>query len=358
MIRKIQENLLDISHYTDNKIIAPMMLSKKINTMKKFILSLVLMAVTTSYSQELNLPVFTQYLADNPFILSPAYAGIGDNLRIRANGLTQWVGIKDAPDNQSLYADFRLLDRSGVGISLYNDSNGNTRQTGAKVSFAHHLILDYRTEQYLSFGISYNFNSFRIETGNFDDGSNGNPPVGGPAPTDNRYSANNNFDISALYRNRGFYFSFNANNVLKKNISLERVNEPDLLSNFQVYSGFTFKDAENRRIEYEPSVFLQYFASDQRSTTDFNFKYRRYNRYEDYYWIGVSYRFLNDQFPKPLAMGPMAGFMKSKFYFAYSYQLMFNGLGSYNSGTHSITIGFDFLQSISNCPCTQSPIRD
>lgn len=318
--------------------------------MKKLILSLVLMAVTNSYSQELNLPVFTQYLADNPFILSPAYAGIGDNLRIRANGLTQWVGIKDAPDNQSLYADFRVLDRSGVGLSLYNDSNGNTRQTGAKVSFAHHLILDYRTEQYLSFGISYNINTFRLETNNFT-GTDG-------GITDDRRTSNNNFDLSALYRNRGFYFSFNANNVLKKNISLERANEPDLLSNFQVYSGFTFKDGENRRIEYEPSVFLQYFANDQRSTTDFNFKYRRYNRYEDYYWIGVSYRFLNDQFPKPLAMGPMAGFMKSKFYFAYSYQLMFNGLGTYNTGTHSITIGFDFLQSISNCPCTQSPVHD
>lgn len=327
-----------------------MMLSKNIITMKKLILSLVLMAVTTSYSQELNLPVFTQYLADNPFILSPAYAGIGDNLRIRANGLTQWVGIKDAPDNQSLYADFRVLDRSGVGLSLYNDSNGNTRQTGAKVSFAHHLILDYRTEQYLSFGISYNINTFRLETNNFT-GTDG-------GITDDRRTSNNNFDLSALYRNRGFYFSFNANNVLKKNISLERTNEPDLLSNFQVYSGFTFKDGENRRIEYEPSVFLQYFANDQRSTTDFNFKYRRYNRYEDYYWIGVSYRFLNDQFPKPLAMGPMAGFMKSKFYFAYSYQLMFNGLGTYNTGTHSITIGFDFLQSISNCPCTQSPVHD
>ncbi|MFD1601936.1 type IX secretion system membrane protein PorP/SprF [Flavobacterium artemisiae] len=321
--------------------------------MKRLFLSLVLMAVTTSYSQELNLPVFTQYLADNPFILSPAYAGIGDNLRIRANGLTQWVGIKDAPDNQSLYADFRILDRSGVGISIYNDKNGYTRQTGAKVSFAHHLILDYRTEQYLSFGISYNFNSFQIDVDQFVD-QNGTPPPF----TDRRYSANNNFDLSALYRNRGFYISFNANNVLKKNINIERVNEPDLLSNYQVFTGFTFKDGENRRIEYEPSVFYQYFASDQRSTTDFNFKYRRYNRYEDYYWVGVSYRFLNDQFPKPLSISPMAGFMKSKFYFAYSYQIMFNGLSSYNSGTHSITIGFDFLQSISNCPCTQSPIRD
>jgi type IX secretion system PorP/SprF family membrane protein len=329
------------------------MLSKKIITMKRLFLSLVLMAVTTSYSQELNLPVFTQYLADNPFILSPAYAGIGDNLRIRANGLTQWVGIKDAPDNQSLYADFRILDLSGVGISIYNDKNGYTRQTGAKVSFAHHLILDYRTEQYLSFGISYNFNSFQIDVDQFVNQNGVAPPI-----TDRRYSANNNFDLSALYRNRGFYISFNANNVLKKNINIERVNEPDLLSNYQVYTGYTFRDGENRNIEYEPSVFYQYFASDARSTTDFNFKYRRYNRYEDYYWVGLSYRFLNDQFPKPLSISPMAGFMKSKFYFAYSYQIMFNGLSSYNSGTHSITIGFDFLQSISNCPCTQSPIRD
>ncbi|WP_264531765.1 type IX secretion system membrane protein PorP/SprF [Flavobacterium sp. N502540] len=329
--------------------------------MKKFILSLVLMAVTTSYSQELNLPVFTQYLADNPFVISPAFAGIGDNLRIRANGLTQWVGIKDAPDNQSLYADFRVLDRSGVGINVYNDKNGYTRQTGAKISFAHHIILDYYSKQYLSFGLSYNFNSFRIDIDQFYNNNgdkDNNPPIFDAAVTDNRYNANNNFDVSALYRNKMFYISFNANNVLKKNATKYRGVEPRLLSNYQVYSGFIFKDGENSRIEYEPSVYYQYFASDGRSTTDFNFKYRRYNRYEDYYWIGVSYRFLNDQFPKPLSVGPMVGFMKSKFYFGYSYQLMFNGLGTYNSGTHSVTIGFDFLQAISNCPCTQSPVHD
>jgi type IX secretion system PorP/SprF family membrane protein len=352
----MQESLLDISLYTDNKINAPMMLSKKIITMKKLFLSLVLMAVTTSYSQELNLPVFTQYLADNPFVLSPAYAGIGDNLRIRANGLTQWVGIKDAPENQSLYADFRVLDRSGVGISVYNDKNGYTRQTGAKVSFAHHLILDYYSKQYLSFGLSYNFNTFRIDTDEFI--NTPNQPFIDPAITDNRYNGNNNFDISALYRNKNFYLSFNANNVLKKNTNKYRGVEPNLLSNYQVYTGYVFNDGENRRIEYEPSVYFQYFASDKRSTTDINFKYRRYNRYEDYYWIGVSYRMLNDQFPKPLAVGPMAGFMKSRFYFGYSYQVMFNDLGNYNTGTHVVTIGFDFLQAISDCPCTQSPVHD
>lgn len=350
------ESLLDTSLYTDNKIIAPMMLSKKIIRMKKLIVSLVLMAVTSGYSQELNLPVFTQYLADNPFVISPAYAGIGDNVRIRINGLTQWVGIKDAPDNQSAYIDFRLLDRSGVGISVYNDKNGYTRQTGAKVSFAHHIILDYYSKQYMSFGISYNFNSFRIDTDEFD--TDIEHPVLDPSITNNRYTSNNNFDISALYRNKNFYLSFNANNVLKKNTDKFRGVEPDLLSNYQVYTGFTFRDAENSRIEYEPSVFYQYFASDKRSSTDINFKYRRYNRYEDYYWVGVSYRMLNDQFPKPLSLGPMGGFMKSKFYFAYSFQFMFNDFGNYNSGTHVVTLGFDFLQALSSCPCTDSPVHD
>jgi type IX secretion system PorP/SprF family membrane protein len=100
--------------------------------MKNTLTYILLLCCFFGSSQELHLPVFTQYLADNNFVLSPTFAGIGDNLRIRANGLTQWVGIKDAPQNQSLYADFRLANRSGIGLSLYNDSNGNTFQTGAK----------------------------------------------------------------------------------------------------------------------------------------------------------------------------------------------------------------------------------
>ena len=39
-------------------------------------------------SQELNSPQLSQYLADNPFVLSPTYAGIGDHDKIRVNGLT------------------------------------------------------------------------------------------------------------------------------------------------------------------------------------------------------------------------------------------------------------------------------
>ncbi|MDO5976180.1 PorP/SprF family type IX secretion system membrane protein [Flavivirga jejuensis] len=326
--------------------------------MQKLYIYLCLLVIAKSYSQELNLPVFTQYLAENNFVVSPSYAGIGDNLKIRANGLAQWVGIKDAPENQSLYADFRIADRSGIGVSLYNDSNGFTLQKGAKFSFAHHLILDYYSKQYLSFGISYNINSFRLDIAKFE---GYNPNTGSPFPTgvtDDRATSNNNFDVGFLYRNRGFFLSFNANNILPKNFDdFVRQLEPDLLINYQIYSGYTFRGPKKSGLEFEPSIYYQLFASDNRSGTDVNFKFRKFSRNEDYYWAGIAYRFLNDQFFKPLNIGPMAGFKKSKFYFGYAYQITTNALTSFNSGTHMVTIGFDFLRGISNCPCTQSPIH-
>lgn len=328
----------------------------RIIRMKKIIIPFLLLVMTSGYGQELNLPVFTQYLADNHFVVAPTFAGIGDNLKIRANGLTQWVGIKDAPDNQSVYADFRIASQSGVGISLYNDSNGNTRQTGMKISFAHHLILDYYSKQYLSFGMSYNINNFKIDIDKFN--TTYEIPVLDPSITDNRFVSNNNFDVGFLYRNKAYYLSLNASNILNKNADRFSGVEPVLLRNYQVYSGYTFRSRENSRIEYEPSVFYQYFASDGRSSTDVNIKYRKFNRYEDYFWAGISYRFLNDQFFKPLNLGPMVGFKKSNFYFGYSYQITTNQLSSFNSGTHVITIGLDFFAGISNCPCTQSPVHD
>ena len=329
---------------------------KRLKHMQKQLIYLFFLIIANSYGQELNLPVFTQYLADNNFVISPTYAGIGDNLKIRANGLTQWVGIKGAPDNQSIYGDFRIADRSGVGVSFYNDRNGNTIQTGAKFSFAHHLILDYYTKQYLSFGISYNLNNFRIDINNFDGGYE-NPTID-PFVTDDRRTSNNNFDVGALYRNKGFFLSFNANNILDKNIDEAiRIKEPRLLLNYQIYSGYTFRGPKKSGLEFEPSIYYQMFSSDKRSSTDLNFKFRKYNRNDDYYWAGISYRFLNDQFLKPLNIGPMAGFQKSGFYFGYAYQITTNDLSAYNSGTHVVTIGINFLQGISNCPCTQSAIR-
>lgn len=315
--------------------------------MKRLFIIFNLFYLGLSFAQELTIPQQTQYLADNPFSLSPTFAGIGDNGRIRLNGLTQWVGIKDSPLNQSLAADFRIADRSGIGGFLYNDKNGNTRQYGLKLSFAQHLILDYDTEQYISLGISFNLNHFRIDIENFSNQSD-------PSLNGDRANQNYNFDLGFLYRFKDFFFAYNASNVLNKDIKQVSDIEPNLLLNHQIYFGGKLRN-NGSTFEVEPSAFIQYFQSDGRSTTDLNIKFKKHF-HEDYFWIGATARFLNEQSLNPVTIGPMAGMKKNNFYLGYSYQINTNELLSYNSGTHMITIGLDFLQGLSNCPCTQNRI--
>ncbi|MBM1105221.1 type IX secretion system membrane protein PorP/SprF [Aurantibacter crassamenti] len=304
----------------------------------------VFLAVFGLSGQELTLPQLSQYLADNPFVMSPSYAGIGDHVKIRINGLTQWVGIKDAPDTQSLAADMRIGEQSGLGAILYNDSNGETKQRGARVSFAHHLTLDRYDDEFLSFGLSYNFNQFRIDIENFD--------ALDPSVTDDRATTNHNFDVGALYRKDKFYFSLNISNIINKNLAnFNEIYEPNALRNYYAYTGYRYTKNKNSRLEIEPSIFFQLFESDGRSVTDLNVKFRWYD-FEDYYYAGVTYRFLNDQIGDPLYVAPIIGLKKNNFYFGYSYQIILNEILGYSSGTHVITLGVDLFQGLSNCRCT------
>ncbi|MGB5236082.1 MAG: type IX secretion system membrane protein PorP/SprF [Flavobacteriaceae bacterium] len=310
----------------------------------RILICILLLYAFNSKAQELTLPQLSQYLADNPFVISPTYAGIGDHIKVRLNGLTQWVGIEDAPDTQSLAADGRIGNKSGVGFLLYNDSNGETKQRGARISFAHHLTLDKYDDEFLSFGISYNFNQFRIDIENFV-----NPD---PGVTDDRSTTNHNFDVGVLYRKDKFYLSANASNLLDKDLTkFNPVSEPNALRNYYLYTGYRYSKNKNSKLEIEPSVFFQWFESDGRSVTDLNAKFRFYD-FEDYYYLGVTYRFLNDQIGDPLYIAPILGLKKSNFYFGYSYQIILNEILGFSTGTHVITIGVDLFQGLSNCRCT------
>ncbi len=49
----------------------------------KLLIFLLLIGVLAVKGQELTIPQLSQYLADNPFVMSPTYAGIGDHVKIR-----------------------------------------------------------------------------------------------------------------------------------------------------------------------------------------------------------------------------------------------------------------------------------
>lgn len=314
--------------------------------MKKHIFSIfIFFCCVNSYAQELNLPIQNQYVADSDYILAAAFAGIGPCWEIRVNGVSQWVGIEDAPNTQSFMINGKVGDHMGVGMTLFNDENGFTSQKGAVFSYAYHLTLNEDNKQYLSFGLSYRFTQFAIDYSQFDDGNGNNDP----ALYGDSEIYNSNFDVSVLYRLGDFFFSANLLNMVPKDIETFDIKEPQQLGNLYFYTGYTFK-TNNEDFEIEPSIFYQRFLSDGRSSTDFNLKLRKYH-YEDYYWVGVNVRFLGDQGFKPLYVAPMIGAQVSKFYVGYSYQISVNELGGYGSGSHMITIGYDFLCWRSKCGC-------
>ncbi|QCX39271.1 type IX secretion system membrane protein PorP/SprF [Aureibaculum algae] len=308
--------------------------------MKKYIYTVMLFAFTImANSQELKLSPYSQYLVENTFVISPAYAGIDDVHKLRLSGVAQWLGVENAPLTQQLSYDTRISENTGVGVILYNDRNGNTKQMGAQLSYAYHLILSEADDEYLSFGLSYKFNHFKIDTDKFDDGTgtgNNDPHVGASEST-----SNHNFEVGALYRIKNYFVGANASNILNKATKIFDNSEPVKLRNYYLFTGYTFL-SDNDEYEYEPSLFFKYFEGDGRSVSDINFKARKLTD-DGYYWAGINTRFLNDQGFKPLSVSPLLGLKKDKMYLGLGYQFNINEsiqFGSY--GTPLLVLGYDF----------------
>jgi len=318
--------------------------------MKKVIYILIFACTLAIHAQEFKLSPYTQYLTENPYSISPTFAGINaDYDRIRLNGVSQWLGLKNAPNTQNLSYDMRFAEKSGAGILLYNDSNGATKQIGAQLSYAHHLVLDDRSEQYLSLGISYKFNHFRIDTDGFtNDVNGGGDPIDDPAVGAGRSTTNHNFEVGALYRYWDFFFSINASNILNKKVEgVFDLVEPRKLRNYYVYTGYTFV-SENEEFEYEPSIYYNLYESDSRSETHLNFKVRKITD-TGYMWAGLSGRLFIDQSFKSSSIAPMLGLKKDQFYVAYAFQWNINEAAPLNNaGTHLITLGFDLENNRDN----------
>ncbi|MDO6744479.1 PorP/SprF family type IX secretion system membrane protein [Tenacibaculum soleae] len=292
-------------------------------------------------AQEINLPQYISHLADNPFLISPSYAGIGSGLQIRLNGVSQWIGVEDAPDTQSLVVEARIADRFGGGITVFNDKNGYTTQKGVKLSLASHLTLSNFHDSFLSFGISYNFTQFGIDTSNNNSGQT----------VANISETNSNFDVGLLYRYERFSISANVNNLLNKKVENLRTNEPESLRRYTFYSSYVFTRLSNR-VEIEPSMFVEYYEADKRSRTDMNVKVRK-GINDGYVWAGLSYTFLNDQFFVPNAIAPLVGLKKDNLYMSYGFSINMNKTQDFNYGTHMITLGFDYERRPSLARCTQ-----
>ena len=112
------------------------------------------------------LPIYSDYLTDNYYLIHPSMAGVANCNKARLTARQQWFGQENAPSLQTFSVNGRIGDtRSGIGSIIYNDQNGYHSQTGAYLTYGHHLMFSRNTIDLnmFSFGLSAGVIQYKLD---------------------------------------------------------------------------------------------------------------------------------------------------------------------------------------------------
>lgn len=329
-------------------------------TIKRLYLVLLLAVTKSIYSQEV-LPVYTDYLSDNYYLLHPSMAGAASCAKVRLSARQQWAGQEDAPALQTLSFNGRVGERSGAGIIVMNDKNGYHSQKGMRVTYAHHLLFsrDEVDLNQLSFGMNVGFAQSVLDETDFYLGNpDYDPSIYGGVEQKAMYF---NVDIGASYNYLDFYVHATVKNALASDRKLYSDREPVNLKRVVLNMGYTFGDSD--RVLFEPSMLFQYISQTKESMVDLNIK--AYKNLEfGKVWGGFSYRRSLDgaqyvegnaiQTQKLQYFSPILGLNYNQFMLAYTYSHLGGNVKFDNGGFHNITLGINLFckpeKYHCNCP--------
>ncbi len=302
-----------------------------------------------SNAQE-GLPIYSDYLTDNYYLIHPSMAGVANCAKVRLTARAQWFGQDEAPNLQTLSVNSRLGDGpSAIGGIVYNDKNGYHSQTGAYLTYAHHIMFS-RNEidlNMLSFGLSAGFIQYKLDETEFlADGFD--PIIAGVEQS----ATNFNVDFGFSYHFIDFYAHATIKNVLNNDgINFnEQGLSYDNLRTYLLSAGNTFSKYGSDW-SFEPSIMFMYRDATEEASFDINAKAYKEMDFGTL-WGGLSYRrsldgaeFLDGSgvsSQKLQYITPFVGVNYNNFVFAYTYSYQANSVVFNNGGFHQITLGYNF----------------
>ena len=315
---------------------------------KKLILLATLGFCYNGMEAQEGLPIYSDYLTDNYYLIHPSMAGVANCNKVRLTGRQQWFGQDNAPSLQTFSINGRIGDtQSGVGAIAFNDQNGYHSQTGAYLTYAHHLMFSRNTIDLnmLSFGLSAGMIQYKLDETAFVEFD---PIIAGIEQSATDF----NVDFGFSYHFINFYAHATIKNLLKNegvNINEQGVSY-DNLTTYLFSAGNVFSKFGSDW-SYEPSILYAYKDATKESFIDANLKaYRKFDFGNIY--AGVSYRrsFDGAQFTNGSTVSsqklqyitPSVGIEYNNFMFAYTYSYQSNSIVLDNGGYPQITLGFNF----------------
>jgi type IX secretion system PorP/SprF family membrane protein len=319
-----------------------------IMNIKKTYVILLLLISQLGFSQD-GIPFYSDYFADNLYLLHPSMAGAASHNQLRLTARQQWFDQNEAPNLQTLSFNARLGEKSGVGAIVFNDQNGFHSQAGGYLTYAHHLMFsrsDVDLNQ-LSFGLSAGLIQSRLDETQFDP-NDFDPIIAGIIQSTSYF----NIDVGVSYNFLDFSGHLTVKNLIFQNRS---INSSDFENNNQrrYLASFAYAIGNyGATWTYEPSVLFQFQERTGEQTVDVNFKAYREMDFGQL-WGGVSYRrsfdgaeFLDGQEIKGQKLQyytPVLGINYKNFMFAYTYSYQAGNIRFQSGGFHQITLGYDFL---------------
>ncbi len=302
--------------------------------MKKYILYiLILNSIYKNYSQQ-NLPVYTDYLSDNNYLVHPAVSGISTIDKIRFTVRQQWSGIAESPNLQTLSGFIHLNDENSLGMTLYNDQNGNYSRQSIKLGYTYKVNLGKNEQQKMAFsiGLSYLSNFLNTESFNLPDRIIGQTDL-----KQRQY----NIDVGFAFRSKRFFSLYTIKDLAPvKNFFTDKTTN---IRHHLVSIGYFIKGDEHK-FKIQMSLLGQYLEQTDQNILDTNIKFF-FPLKNNEFWSGISYRqdFGNDNDLQKSSFGSfILGYSIKQFIFTYSYMKQFNEITFSAYGFHQIGIGYNF----------------
>ena len=295
-----------------------------------------LFGVSNFLQAQETLPIYSDYLSDNVFLVHPSAAGIGNCAKLRLTARSQWAGIEDAPALQTISAHTKVNDNIGVGVIVFNDKNGYHSQQGFQGTFAYHIGLGRQEEvDQVSFGLSLMAVNNNVDESNF---VIPDPVISQIVQSESYFNA----DFSMAYHKNGFFSYFTAKNILlsARNLYNDRYESLNL-RRYLVTLGYYY--GEGRSFQLEPSIMAQTIERTGEKFVDFNLKIFK-DVQDAQIWAAFSYRkgFDNAETDELNYLTPIVGVNYNKFMVSYTYTKQSGEILFDDAGYHQITLGYNF----------------
>lgn len=295
------------------------------------------------------IPTYSDYFSDNLYLLHPSMAGAANYNKLRLTARQQWFDQDDAPNLQTISFNARLAEQSGIGAIVFNDKNGYHSQTGAYLTYAHHIMFSRSKADLnqISFGLSAGLIQSRLDETNFDP-NDFDPIVAGIIQSSSYF----NVDAGLSYNFLNFSGHVTAKNIIFQNRNLFTEDlEPNNQRTYLISAAY-FMNTSYGVWAYEPSFLVSWKERTGEQSVDVNFKAYREVEFGRV-WGGLSYRrsFDGSEFldgneikdQKLQYITPVLGVNYDKFMFAYTYTYQTGSVRFESGGFHQITLGYNFL---------------